>query len=150
MLTTSKSLQSVTKLVVALVLSLLMPMSAHSADSETHTVKAQGLKFMPLVVTIDNGDTVSWRNMPTHNTKSLEGFIPEGAEHWESKIGKNYDHTFTQDGIYLYKCVPHWGAGMGGAVIVGDPVNLEKIKNADAKGAAGRLVRKAIKKAESM
>lgn len=39
---------------------------------------------------------------------------------------------------------------MGGAVIVGDPVNLEKIKNADAKGAAGRLARKAIKKAESM
>ena len=71
MLTTSKSLQSVTKLVVALVLSLLMPMSAHSADSETHTVKAQGLKFMPLVVTIDNGDTDSLRNMPKHKKKSL-------------------------------------------------------------------------------
>lgn len=117
---------------------------------ETHTVMAQGLKYIPLVITINNGDTVAWRNMPTHNTKSLDGLIPEGAEHWESPINESYERTFTQDGIYVYKCVPHFGAGMGGVVIVGDPVNLEQIKNADAKGAAGRLVRKGIAEAESM
>lgn len=144
----SKAFHSVKNSAIAFSLALIMSMTAQSAEAETHTVKAQGLKFMPLVVTIDNGDTVSWRNMPTHNTKSLEGLIPEGAEHWESEIGKNYDRTFTQDGIYLYKCVPHWGAGMGGVIIVGEPVNLEQIKNADAKGAAGRLARKAIKAAE--
>ena len=121
-----------------------------SEGPETHTVMAQGLKYIPLVITIKNGDTVSWRNMPTHNTKSLDGLIPEDAEHWESPINENYDRTFTQDGIYVYKCVPHFGAAMGGVVIVGEPVNLEQIKNADAKGAAGRLVRKAISKAESM
>ncbi|EEF80781.1 pseudoazurin precursor [Methylophaga thiooxydans] len=37
---------------------------------------------------------------------------------------------------------------MGGVIIVGDPVNLEQIKNADAKGAADRLARKAIKAAK--
>jgi len=121
-----------------------------SEGPETHTVMAQGLKYIPLVISIKSGDTVSWRNMPTHNTKSLEGLIPEDAEHWESPINENYDRTFTQDGIYIYKCVPHWGAAMGGVIIVGEPVNLEQIKNADAKGAAGRLARKAISEAESM
>jgi len=121
-----------------------------SEGPETHTVMAQGLKYIPLVITIKSGDTVSWRNMPTHNTKSLDGLIPENAEHWESPINENYDRTFTQDGIYVYKCVPHFGAAMGGVIIVGEPVNLEQIKNADAKGAAGRLVRKAISEAESM
>ena len=88
--------------------------------------------------------------MSTHNTESLEGLIPEGAEMWSSKMSENYSHTFTQEGIYIYKCVPHFGAGMGGAIIVGEPVNLEQIKAVDAKGAAKRLVNKALQIAESM
>lgn len=122
----------------------------NSEEAEMHTVKAVGLKYVPLVVTINPGDTVAWRNMPTHNTKSLEGLIPEGTEHWNSPMSQDYERTFTEEGIYVYKCVPHFGAGMGGAIIVGDPVNLDQIKNADAKGAAGRLVRKAIAEAEKM
>lgn len=121
-----------------------------SGEAEMHIVKAVGLKYVPLVVSINPGDTVAWRNMPTHNTKSLEGLIPEGTEHWNSPMSQDYERTFTEEGIYVYKCVPHFGAGMGGAIIVGDPVNLEQIKNADAPGAAGRLVRKAIAEAEKM
>lgn len=121
-----------------------------SGEAEVHIVKAVGLKYIPLVVSINPGDTVAWRNMPTHNTKSLEGLIPEGTEHWNSPMSQDYERTFTQEGIYVYKCVPHFGAGMGGAIIVGNPVNLDQIKNADAKGAAGRIVRKAIAEAEKM
>lgn len=121
-----------------------------SAEPETHTVTAQGLKFAPLVVTINPGDTVAWRNMSTHNSESIDGLIPEGAEKWNSPISQSYERTFTVEGIYVYKCTPHFGTGMGGAIIVGDPVNLEEIKNADAPGAAGRLVREAVSEAESM
>ncbi len=117
---------------------------------EVHIVTAQGLKYEPLVVTIQPGDTVAWENMPTHDTQSLEGLIPEGAEAWHSKLGENYERTFTVEGIYVYKCTPHIGAGMGGAIIVGNPVNLETIKAADVSGGEGRLVRKAIAAAESM
>lgn len=121
-----------------------------SAEAETHTVNAQGLKFAPLVVTIKPGDSVAWRNMNTHNSESIDGLIPEGAEKWNSPINQSYERTFTVEGIYVYKCTPHFGTGMGGAIIVGDPVNLEEIKNADAPGAAGRLVREAVSEAESM
>ena len=108
-----------------------------SEGAETHFVTAEGLKFNPLVVKINSGDSVSWRN-------------PEGAEKWNSPMSENYKHTFTEEGIYVYKCTPHIGSGMGGVIIVGEPVNLEQIKNADVSGGAGRLVRKAISEAESM
>ncbi len=121
-----------------------------SAEAKTHIVTAVGLKYDPLVIQIQPGDKVAWENMPTHDTQSLEGLIPEGAEAWHSQMGENYQRTFTVEGIYVYKCTPHFGAGMGGSIIVGNPVNLEQIKAADAKGAAGRLVRKAIAAAEKM
>jgi pseudoazurin len=121
-----------------------------SGEAKTHIVTAVGLKYDPLVIQIQPGDKVAWENMPTHDTQSLEGLIPEGAEAWHSQMGENYQRTFTVEGIYVYKCTPHFGAGMGGAIIVGNPVNLEQIKAADAKGAAGRLVRKAIAEAEKM
>jgi len=121
-----------------------------ATGGELHIVTAQGLKFEPLVSKIQPGDTVAWENMPTHDTQSMEGLIPEGAEMWHSKLGENFEHTFTTEGIYVYKCTPHFGAGMGGAIIVGKPVNLEAIQAADASGAAGRLVRKAIAAAVAM
>lgn len=121
-----------------------------SEGAETHVVTAQGLIFEPLVIKINPGDSVSWRNMSTHNSESIDGLIPEGAEKWNSPMSQNYERTFTQEGIYVYKCTPHIGTGMGGAIIVGNPVNLEQIKSADVSGAAGRLVRKAIAEAESM
>lgn len=121
-----------------------------SEGTQTHVVTAQGLIFEPLVIEINPGDTVAWRNMSTHNSESIDGLIPEGTEKWNSPMSQNYERTFTQEGIYVYKCTPHFGAGMGGAIIVGKPVNLEQIKNVDATGAAGRLVRKAISAAESM
>lgn len=121
-----------------------------TATDVVHTVTAQGLQYSPLVVRIALGDTVSWTNMSTHNTESLEGLIPQGAEMWASQMSDNYSRTFTQEGIYIYKCTPHFGAGMGGAIIVGEPVNLEQIKAFDAKGAAKRLVTKAVQAAEAM
>lgn len=121
-----------------------------SSGGEIHIVKAVGLKYEPMVVEIQPGDTVAWENMPTHDTQSLEGLIPADAEYWHSPLGENFQRTFSVEGIYVYKCTPHFGAGMGGAVIVGKPVNLDQIKAADAKGAAGRLVRKALAAAEKM
>ncbi len=121
-----------------------------SEGTETHVVTAQGLAFAPLVIKINPGDVVSWRNMSTHNSESIDGLIPEGAEKWNSPMSQNFERTFNQEGIYVYKCTPHIGAGMGGVIIVGNPVNLEQIKNADVSGAAGRLAKKAISEAESM
>jgi pseudoazurin len=117
---------------------------------KVHIVTAEGLKYAPLVITIQPGDTVAWENMSSHDTQSLEGLIPEGAEMWHSQVSENYQRTFFQQGIYVYKCTPHFGAGMGGVIIVGEPVNLAAIKAVEVKGAAKRLVKKGLQVAEKM
>ena len=114
----------------------------NNAFAEDVTISAQAVKFAPLVVFIQPGDRVSWTNMSGHDSQSLEGVIPDGAEHWHLGMGENGSVTLNVEGVYLYKCTPHWGFGMGGAIIVGEPTNIEQVK-ANAQGAAKRLAIKA-------
>ncbi|MCL5974309.1 MAG: plastocyanin/azurin family copper-binding protein [Gammaproteobacteria bacterium] len=137
-----------TKLALTIPAALLF--MAQSVFAETHVVTAEGMQFAPLVVKIAPGDTVRWDNMPTHNVETVDGLVPEGTEKINSPMGENYQHTFEEEGIYIYICTPHIGAGMGGAVIVGEPTNLEEIKAADVTGGVRRVVRQAISEAESM
>lgn len=137
-----------TKLAFTVPAALLL--MSQSVFAETHVVTAEGMQYSPLVVKIAPGDTVRWENMPTHNVETVDGLVPEGVEKINSPMGENYQHTFEEEGIYIYQCTPHIGAGMGGAVIVGEPVNLETIKASDAKGGLGRIVRQTIKEAEAM
>ncbi len=120
------------------------------AMAETHTVTAQGMAFNPLVIKVAPGDTVAWDNMSTHNVEMMEGLIPEGTEAFKSAMSENFQHTFEEEGIYVYQCTPHIGAGMGGAVIVGEPKNLDAVKAADVKGGLKRVTDKAIAEAEGM
>ncbi len=123
---------------------------AASAMAETHQVNASLTSFDPLVVNAQPGDQVTWGRMSGHlvNTKftSADGvteYIPEGAEGFMSQMGDNFTTApLTVEGVYLYKCDPHWGAGMGGAIIVGEPTNLQAIVDSKPKGALKRLVKK--------
>jgi pseudoazurin len=121
-----------------------------AAMAEVHQVEASLTSFDPLVIKVQPGDQVAWSKMSGHlvNTKftSADGvteYIPEGAEGFMSQMGDNYTtDPLTVEGIYLYKCDPHWGAGMGGAIIVGEPTNLQAIVDSNPKGALKRLVKK--------
>jgi pseudoazurin len=134
----------------ALSAATLMSTQAMAAD---HVVTASVTAFDPMVVVAAPGDTVSWTNMNGHiaNTKFVTAdgeveFIPEGATGWTSAMGENFTTSpLTVEGIYLYKCDPHWGAGMGGAIVVGNANNLDAIKATNPKGALKRLVKKAEK-----
>ena len=116
-----------------------------TTEPQNHTVKAAVTKFLPMVLFINPGDTVTWTNMAGHDTTSLDGMIPEGAEKWQSKMGEVFSVTFDKEGAYVYKCTPHVSLGMLGAIIVGDgdPVNLEQItSHPDNKGMIKRAIRK--------
>lgn len=111
-----------------------------------HEVKAQVTAFKPVVIKAAVGDTVTFSNMNGHLTESVEGMIPEGVEPWISKMGENYTTPpLTVEGVYFYKCTPHWGAGMGGVIIVGEPTNFDAIVASKPKGAAKRLMKKTKK-----
>lgn len=130
----------------------LMAMTSTTAMAEDHEIKAQVTKWVPMVLFIQPGDKVTWSNMAGHDTVSIEGMIPEGAEPWQGKMGEIFTHTFEKEGAYIYKCNPHSSLGMIGAVIVGDPhpANLAALEaHPDNKGMIGRTIRKMVKEIES-
>jgi halocyanin-like protein len=78
--------------------------------------------FGPPAVHVDNGATVQWEwtgNGGGHNVVS-DGDGPLDSGSTTASAGVNYEHTFEEDGIYPYVCVPHEGLGMKGAIVVGE------------------------------
>ena len=83
--------------------------------------KAGMMVFEPALLKIAPGDTVTF--VPTdkvHNAESIAGMIPGGAVAFKGKMSQPIKVTFTKPGLYGYKCLPHYGMGMVGVVIVGN------------------------------
>ena len=56
--------------------------------------------------------------------------MPSGAKAWNGKMNEEIVVEFTEEGVYGYKCTPHYILGMVGLVIVGNPEsNLDKSKD---------------------
>ncbi len=92
-----------------------------NSNAVEHIVKGVGVHFKPDVIFADVGDIIAFRDMSTHFVDSVK--IPEGADRMISKMGANYEYRVKETGIYLYKCPPHWGARMGGLILVGSKFN---------------------------
>jgi pseudoazurin len=82
--------------------------------------------FKPAVLKINPGDTVTWKaSNPGHNTASINEMSPDNSLQWDGKINEEVKITFSKEGVYGYKCTPHYILGMVGIVSVGDnTVNL--------------------------
>ncbi len=130
--------------IFAAVLSFFMLAMSGTAMAEEHTVQAKATAFDPVALKIAPGDTVAWTNMSGHNTNFEEGNIPEGVEPWKTSLGENASYTFEKEGVYLYKCDPHFAMGMVGAIIVGEPKNMKAVEE-NAKGMYKRALIKAKK-----
>ena len=96
--------------------------------------------FEPAVLRVAPGDTVKF--VPTdkgHNSASV--VVPEGAEPWNGKLSKEIAVTLTVPGLYAYKCLPHFGLGMVGLIVVGDPsINLDAVAAARYPGKAKTVI----------
>ena len=83
--------------------------------------KAGTMVFEPALVKIAPGDTVTFVPVDkVHNAESIAGMIPNGAVAFEGKMSQPLKVTFTKPGLYGYKCLPHYGMGMVGVIIVGN------------------------------
>jgi pseudoazurin len=81
----------------------------------------QAWQFEPAYLKVAPGDTVTF--LPAdkgHNSETIISAVPEGAEPWKGKINEPVTITYTQEGIYAYKCLPHAALGMVGVIQVGD------------------------------
>ena len=83
--------------------------------------------FKPAVLKIAPGDSVTWKaTNPGHNTASIAEMTPDATLEWNGKINEELKITFTKEGVYGYKCTPHYILGMIGIIAVGDNLaNLE-------------------------
>lgn len=123
---------------------LAMALISGNVLADLVEVKAAATKFEPAVVFVKAGDTVKWSNMAAHDTVSLAGMIPDGAQAWQSKMGEDFSVTLDAPGAYIYKCSPHVSLGMVGAIVVGEgkPANLAAVKSSpENKGMIGRAIR---------
>ena len=94
------------------------------ADAANHNVqmlsKGGAMVFSPALVKVAPGDTVTFQpSSPTHNAESISGMLPAGAKPFKGAMNKPLTVKFDQAGVYGYKCLPHYGMGMVGVVVVG-------------------------------
>ena len=108
-----------------------------AALAESHEVQMLNtgsdgvMVFEPAVLSINSGDSVTFKaTNPGHNSESMAGMVPDGAEGWQGGMGQEVTVTFDQDGVYVYQCTPHLMMAMVGVIKVGSGSNLEAIKAA--------------------
>ena len=96
--------------------------------------------FKPRLVTASVGDTIKFvPTDPTHQSSSIDSMLPAGVEGWEGKINEEVTYVIPKAGVYGYKCVPHYAAGMVGMIVVdGGGDNIEAAKGATHQGLATR------------
>ena len=85
--------------------------------------------FQPDLVRAAPGDTIHFIPVDAgHNVENIKGMIPDGADTFKSKPSQEFSLTLTKEGVYGIRCTPHYGLGMVGLIVVGQPTNLEQAK----------------------
>ena len=109
------------------ILLTLMFVMATPVIAADHTVEmlsssnGEMMVFKPAVLKIAPGDSVTWKaTNPGHNTASIAEMTPDASLEWNGKINEELKITFTKEGVYGYKCTPHYVLGMIGIIAVGD------------------------------
>ena len=88
---------------------------AQSAVAATFTVSMVNTRFNPSDLTINVGDTVTWRcDVGFHDTVSGREGSPDGVWNSSSQFppimrpGQSFSFRFNTAGTYPYYCTPHW------------------------------------------
>lgn len=95
--------------------------------------------FVPRVLVVQPGDAVTFLATDRgHNSASIEGMIPEGAEAWNGRINEEISVTFDRPGFYGYVCTPHASVGMVGLIVAEGDGMLDNLEAAQAVRQRGR------------
>lgn len=133
------------KIIGASAIALTAILTSLNAQAAEHEVKMLNkgttgmMVFEPAVIKIAPGDTVHFvATDKSHNVESIEGMLPAGAQPFKGEMSKDVTVAFDQPGVYGIKCKPHYGMGMVGLVVVGEPVNKIEAAAVEQKGKAKR------------
>ncbi len=109
------------KKTVSFVFVLVAAKTVFPVNAAEHQVNAEARIFKPAILYIQQGDTVNFTNMTSHNAVSY--VVPEGANEFGERgkfPGGSFNVKLNTPGIYGYVCEPHIGFGMVGVIAVGD------------------------------
>lgn len=122
-------------LAAVLALLLLTSLPARAAD---HTVRMLnygaegGMVFEPAFLKAEPGDTVTF--VPENSGHFVQSVaLPDGIAAWKSTVDQPFKVTLEREGLYLYVCPPHLMMSMLGLIQVGEPANLDAVRERAAK-----------------
>jgi pseudoazurin len=123
---------SVLGLAAGAILALSLPAMAAEVEVQMLNKGTLGpMTFEPALVQIQPGDSVHFvATDKGHDAESVPGMLPDGAQPFKGTISQDITVKFDVEGVYVYKCLPHYPMGMVGLVVVGKPTNLDAIKAA--------------------
>ena len=114
-------------IIIAFAFSTLSFLNAAEIEVKMLNKGSDGEKmvFEPALVIANIGDTITF--VPTekgHMAASIKGMIPEGAASFKGKTNKTISYEITEEGLYAFRCTPHYANGMVGIIAVG--TNFDK------------------------
>jgi pseudoazurin len=126
--------------------------SAFGASAAEHVINmlnkgadGEAMVFEPAFVKAAVGDTVKFVPVDKgHFSVPLPGFWPEGVAEVKGKMNQEFSVTLEKDGIYGFKCTPHYAMGMVALVQVGTGTVTDEMKAAKIPGKAGERMKKLI------
>ncbi|WP_042150240.1 MULTISPECIES: plastocyanin/azurin family copper-binding protein [unclassified Pseudoalteromonas] len=97
-----------------------------TANAKEHEVKmltsgenGETMVFEPAFIKIEKGDSINFvPSDPSHNAQSMSTTSDKLA--FNTPMGKTAKVTFNDEGVVLYKCLPHFALGMVGVIQVGN------------------------------
>lgn len=93
-----------------------------TVNAVTTGTNGEMMVFSPGYLKVEVGDTVNF--MPSDASHNAESFVsPSPETAFVTALGEDTRVTFSQEGVYLYKCTPHFVLGMVGVIQVGKAVN---------------------------
>lgn len=123
--------------IASVVCSLRAQAAEHIIEMRNANEAGDRMVFVPAFVKVEPGDTVKF--VPTdknHNAESVKEIWPDGVPMIKGAYSREIVFTAEKDGLYFFKCLPHYGMGMVALVQVGKPTNLDKMKEFKAMGLA--------------
>ncbi|MEM7194280.1 MAG: pseudoazurin [Pseudomonadota bacterium] len=115
---------------VGFLAALIATFSMSSALAAEHEVRMLNkgvdgkMVFEPSVLHVEVGDTVTF--IPTDpNHDSISVVTPEGANTWHGRRNQTVSVEINKEGVYIYKCAPHFYYGMVGVIQAGAATNLD-------------------------
>ena len=107
------------------------------SQGSEHTIKMLNsgdggqMIFEPAGRKVSKGDTIHFKASDmSHNSASIDGMVPDGANPWSGQMNMDISITLDTEGIYVYQCDPHVMMAMIGVIQVGEPTNIDQIKDA--------------------